>query len=122
MVDMSDRELERETVLAIAALLDDARAKDTIALDVHESCSFADYFVIATVNSQAHLRGLIDQLDEYFRANGITPLHPRRRSSEAGWVLLDLGYSVIHLMTNELRDFYELERLWFGSTTVYPNS
>ena len=119
---MSDREREQSAIVAIASLLDDARCCDTVAIDVRESCSFADYFVIATVNSQAHLRGLIDQLDEYFRQTDITPLHPRRRSSDAGWVLIDLGFGVIHLMTEELRDIYELERLWFGSSTVFPAS
>ena len=119
---MSDREEEKSVVVAIATLLDDARCRDTVAIDVRESCSFADYFIIATVNSQAHLRGLIDQLDEYFREIGVRPLHPRSRSTDAGWVLLDLGYGVIHLMTEELRDFYELERLWFGAETVFPAS
>ena len=120
MGSMSDNTNNRDDVAAISELLDAARCRDTVALDVTESCSFADFFVVATVNSQAHLRGLILQLDELFEERGIVPLHPRRRNTEAGWVLLDLGYAVVHLMTEELRDFYELERLWFGSKRVYP--
>ena len=121
MADTSDR-APREHVEEIATLLDDHRAANTIALDVREQCSFADYFVVATVTSQGHLRGLISRLDELFRERDIRPLHPRRRSEEAGWVLIDLGFAVVHLMTREMREFYELERLWFGASRVYSSS
>lgn len=109
-------------IQAIAGLLDDHRAEDTIALDVRETCSFADYFVIATVNSQGHLRGLLVRLDELFARRGIVPFHPRRRNEETGWVLIDLGYAVVHLMTAQMREFYELEKLWFGAETVFRAS
>lgn len=117
---MSDN--RRSQVVEFAKLLDEAQARGTVALDVHESCGFTDYFVIATVNSQGHLRGLILQLDELFRALEIEPLHPRKRDSQIGWVLIDLGFVVIHLMTEELREFYELEKLWFGSEEIYSSS
>ena len=112
---------DREDVIAVARLLEDAQAQETVALDVHGTCGFADYFVIATVNSQGHLRGLIPQLQDLFRARGIEPLRPPRRDADIGWVLIDLGFAVIHLMTRELREFYELERLWFGSERIDPD-
>ncbi|MFW5742022.1 MAG: ribosome silencing factor [Spirochaetota bacterium] len=117
---MSDN--QRTQVLEVARLLDDAQARDPVALDVTGSCAFADYFVIATVNSQGHLRGLILQLDELFRSLDLEPLHPRKRDTEIGWVLIDVGFVVIHLMTEELREFYELERLWFGANEIYSTS
>lgn len=117
---MSDN--HRKHVLEVARLLDDAQARDAVALDVTGSCGFADYFVIATVTSQGHLRGLILQLDELFRSLDLEPLHPRKRDTEIGWVLIDLGFAVVHLMTKDLRDFYELERLWFGAETIYSSA
>lgn len=117
---MSDK--HRTQVLEVARLLDDAQARDPVALDVTGSCGFADYFVIATVNSQGHLRGLILQLDELFRSLDLEPLHPRKRDTEIGWVLIDLGFAVIHLMAEDLREFYELERLWFGAEKIYSSS
>lgn len=117
MSDEHRRQIER-----IATLLDDAQGRDTIALDVTGTCGFADYFVVTTVNSQGHLRGLIVQLDELFSELQLEPLHPRKRDTEIGWVLIDLGFGVVHLMTEELREFYELERLWFGSKRIYSSS
>ena len=111
-----------EDIIAVSQLLDDHRAEDTIALDVHETCGFADYFVITTVNSQGHLRGLLVRLAELFSERDIVPFHPRRRSEETGWVLIDLGYAVIHLMTSEMQEFYELEKLWFGAKAVFEAS
>lgn len=110
----------RDDALAIARLLDDAKAESTVVLDVADTCGFADFMVIATSLSQGHLRGLLVQLDSLFIERGIEPLHPRRRDSEFGWVLVDLGFAVVHLMSKELREFYELERLWFGATTIFP--
>lgn len=112
---------KREHVIRISTLLADARAKDTVALDVHEMSGFADFFVIATVTSQGHQRGLVLQLDELFRERGIEPIHPRRRNSEVGWVLIDLGFVIVHLMNEEMREFYELERLWFGAKEIYSS-
>ncbi|MFW5685789.1 MAG: ribosome silencing factor [Spirochaetota bacterium] len=117
---MSDK--HQDHVVRIAQLLSDAQGRETIALDVSGTCGFSDYFVITTVNSQGHLRGLIVQLDELFRELDLRPFHPRKRDTEIGWVLIDLGFAVIHLMTEELREFYELERLWFGSETLYSSS
>ena len=108
--------------MRVATLLNDAQARDTVALDLRDNCSFADYFVVTTVNSQGHLRGLILQLDELFAELDVDPLHPRKRDSAIGWVLIDLGFAVIHLMSEEMRAFYELERLWFGSQAIYSSA
>jgi len=121
MEDLSDKEEKRkEDVFAVAELLHDAQAAETIALDVSRTCGFADYFVVTTANSQGHLRGLIDQLNDLFAARRIEPMRKLKRDAEIGWVLIDLGFAVIHLMSREMREFYELERLWFGSERLYP--
>jgi ribosome-associated protein len=121
MEDMSGKEEKRkEDVLAVAGLLDDAQAIDTVALDVSATCGFADYFVVSTANSQGHLRGLIDQLNELFAEREIEPMRKLKRDAEIGWVLVDLGFAVIHLMSRDMREFYDLERLWFGSERLYP--
>ena len=103
----------RNSVLKIARLLEDHRGEDIRALYVGEMSSWTDYFVIATVRSSAHLRGLLRSLEEYFSENSIVSLTPRKTSrTDEGWVLIDCGSFVIHLMDRQHRDFYELEKLW----------
>lgn len=109
----------KEHVDRIAGLLDEHRGKDTVALYVAGAASFTDYFVITTASSMGHLRGLHRQLEEYLHRAGIPPLNRHKRSDENAWTLLDCGFVIIHIMTEEMREFYDLERLWFGGEVVY---
>jgi ribosome-associated protein len=114
---------ERSAVVAIASLLDEHRAEDTVALDVRSLCSWTDYFVITTVRSQTHLRGLVQWLAPLLKEWGLQPLgRYRNPSPDQGWVLIDCGSIVIHLMDRERRDFYELEKLWFQAEELYSSS
>jgi len=112
----------RNRVLEIARLLEDHRGESVRALYIGEMSSWTDYFVITTVRSAAHLRGLLRSLQEYFSENHISPLTPRKTSKrEEGWILIDCGDFVIHLMDQQHRDFYELEKLWFRNELIYSS-
>jgi len=103
----------REAALAAARLIDEHKGEDTVVLDIGEVSSFADYFVIATARSSAHLSGLHRELEALLRQQGIRPRGGHRSARESGWLLLDCGDFVIHLMQREQREFYDLGRLWF---------
>lgn len=118
------------TAVAIAELLVEHQAEDTVVLDVSRTSGWTDYFVIATARSHAHLRGVLRHLNAALRrlgagrggsvGRGRAAGHSLRRApDDSGWVLVDLGDVVIHLMREEQRRFYELERLWFHSPTVF---
>lgn len=112
--------LDPETfVHAGATLLDEYGAENPVALDVRGVSSITDFLVVATVTSNAQMRGLVEKLavlcDEY----GVTGRNLKKRTDESGWFLIDCEFVVFHLMTREMRDFYELERLWFSGTKVY---
>jgi ribosome-associated protein len=109
-------------VLQIGNLIDAHKGEDTIILYVGDICSWTDFFIITTVRSDAHLRGLLRYLSEYFKKNNITPINLRKNIDEKGWVLIDCGDFIIHLMENEQRVFYELERLWFKGKVIYHSS
>ena len=103
----------------IARFLHEHQGQRTVALYVGEKSGFTDYFVITTVRSLGHLRGLVDQIFEVLDAHKLTARRSRRRITDDGWVLIDCGPIIVHLMTGELREFYDLERLWFGSEMVF---
>ena len=108
----------RETALETARLIADHRGENTVVLDIAGTSAFADFFVISTVRSSAHLAGLFRELTEFFHSRGIRPRGHHRRSFVNGWLLLDCGDFIVHLMEKEQRDFYDLERLWFRAERV----
>ena len=113
----------RTDALAVAKLLEEHRGEDVLVLDVGEAAGWTDYFVIATVASAARRRGVLRAVGAFLEARDIPPLYRRRGADEGeGWILLDCGRLVIHLMDPEHRAFYELEKLWFQSQALYSSN
>ncbi|MDR0812535.1 MAG: ribosome silencing factor [Oscillospiraceae bacterium] len=98
---------------AVAAL-DDKKARDITVLHTHDVTVLSDYFVIVTATSAPHIKTLADEVEKKLRQAGYPPLHVEGYRS-GGWVLVDFGAIVVHLFTQELREFYNLERLWADS-------
>jgi len=93
------------------AILEDRQAHDIVLLDLRNSTTIADYFVIATADSERQLRAVLRALDEELVEAGAR--NPRSEgSAETGWVLLDFNDVIVHLFSPEQREFYRLERLW----------
>ena len=84
-----------------------------VVLDLRGLSEATDYFVIASGTSDAHVRGMADPLDAA-RAGPTTS----SGLSQGRWVLLDYVDFVVHLFHPELRDFYQLERLWGEAPVV----
>jgi ribosome-associated protein len=102
-----------------ARLIADHKGEDTVVLDISEVSGFADFFIIATARSSAHLAGLHRELSVFLKGQWIRPINGGHKGrAETGWLLLDCGDFVIHLMEKEQRDFYDLERLWFKAARV----
>ena len=108
-----------EKAIEIARLMEDGKGNDVTLLDISGLNSWTDYFVIVTVNSSAHWQGLYKQIKEYIKENDLE-IHVTNRKSPDGddWNLIDLGPVVVHLMSGEARNFYELEKLWHNGTVV----
>ena len=108
-----------QKAVEIAKLMIDGKGKDVTLLDISGLNSWADYFVIATVTSSAMQQGLLKQVKEYIKENDLE-IHPTNRKSPNGedWELIDLGNNVIHLMSEQAREFYNLEKLWFKGKVI----
>lgn len=98
--------------------LRDRLAENIRVLDVSDVSTIADYFVIATGNATPHLRALADEVDIACKNEKKAKLLRRGGTPESGWVVLDFGIVVVHLMTPALREFYTLEQLWSDAKTV----
>ena len=96
--------------LAVRTLMA-GKALDLVVLEVKELCSFADYFIVASGTSRRQVQALAHQLEEAQALAGVKPLG-EEGIQEGVWVLLDYNDVVIHLFSEALRDFYNLEGLW----------
>ncbi len=100
-----------ETAKQAARLLDEKKAERINVIKIDDISSLADYFVIATGISNIHVRALADQLEEHLKAQGAAPARIEGYRSNS-WILLDYSSVVVHIFTQEGRDFYDLDRLW----------
>lgn len=111
----------KDTAIALGKLLEEHKGGDVSVLDMTGLNSWTDYFVIATVTSFVHARGLYKVVREYAEEHELD-VHfgrQRRQDDEDQWLLIDLGNIVIHFMTAQARSFYNLENLWYGAAVLY---
>ena len=104
---------DKEKALEIAQLMEDGKGKDVVVLDVSQLNSWTDFFVIVTVNSSVHWKGLYKIVKDYVKENDMQ-IHITNKKTPDGddWNLIDIGTVVVHLMS-DARNFYDLEKLWF---------
>ncbi|MBI2265835.1 MAG: ribosome silencing factor [Armatimonadetes bacterium] len=107
--------------LALARNAEEKRAGNILVLDLSGLSPIADYFVILSGRSRIHNRALADSMEDYLKRE--EDLLPRGREGykEGSWVLLDYNFVVVHILTEEAREFYHLERLW-SEAQVVPHS
>lgn len=95
----------------VVAALDDLKAVDVVVVDVVGKSSVMDYMVVASGNSDRHVKALADNVAVEAKKAGVTPLGMEGQA-QGEWVLVDLADVVVHVMLPRVRDFYQLEKLW----------
>jgi len=91
--------------------IEDIKGRDIITLDIRSKASFADYMVVCSGNSNRHVKSIAQSIGAECRAEGLVPLG--MEGNDVGeWALVDLGDIIVHVMTDEQRDKYQLEELW----------
>src|SRR5215813_11377679 len=96
---------------AVTAALDDMKAANVRVLDVRGLTDIADTMVIASGNSDRHVRSIAERVVEKSKEAGFRPLGTEG-ARDGEWVLVDLQDVVVHVMLPRVREFYGLERLW----------
>ena len=95
----------------------DKLATDVVVLDVSQICSFADYFVICSGESNRQMRTIYEEIEHVLKREGVLPHHHEGRL-DSGWLLIDYGDAVIHIFSPVERELYRLEELWKAATPV----
>ena len=107
----------KEVMEEIVKALDSKKARNITVLKTDQVSVLADYFVICTAGSTTQIKTLSDETGKLLSELGEAPLRSEGYRS-GGWVLLDFGCVVVHLFLQEMRQFYDLERLWSDAPTV----
>ncbi len=100
-----------QLVQFVQTQLEDIKARDIVTLSVGEKASFTDYMVICSGNSSRHVRSIAEHINKESKARELDILGIE--GTDVGeWALIDLGDVVVHVMTDDTRDLYQLEKLW----------
>jgi len=100
--------------------LEDDQAIDIVTIDLSGKSAIADYMIVASGRSTRHVGSIVDKLVEKLKREG--SVIPRLEGADQGdWALIDAGDIIIHVFRPEVREFYNLERMWLpegdGSTS-----
>lgn len=110
--------LDAKEMIAIAAkALDDKKGRDVKVLYTADQTTLADYFVICNGTSNTQVRALAEAVEEAMSKAGEEPHHIEGHRG-GQWTLMDYSVVVIHIFTEEGREFYGLERLWSDAQPV----
>lgn len=108
----------KEKVLAVCKVLSNKKAENIVYIDVSEKSSLCDYFVIAGARSSTAVRALCDNLEEKMEKDfGEIPSR-KDGGREGRWNVIDYTDVIVHIFNDEMRDFYNLERLWENGSNL----
>ena len=107
----------KKVAYEVTKALDDKKGIDIKLLKIDKVSSLADYFLICTGTSNTHVRTLCDYAEYTLEQLG-EPMLGREGHRGNSWELLDFGSIVVHVFTEEAREFYSLERLWADAEEI----
>ena len=100
-----------ETLRQVLVSLDDMKAEDTVSIDLRDKTSIADTMVVTSGRSHRHVGSIADRVVEDLRKAGAKNLKVEGMPN-CDWVLIDAGDVIVHVFRPEVRDFYNLEKMW----------
>lgn len=111
MTNTMTEERIKECLTLVDSALNDMKAKNITVMDVADLTDVMEHIVIADGTSKRHVRAMADSVGAEAKKSGFMPLG-REGGLDSDWTLIDLGAVVVHMMTPQAREFYDLEGLW----------
>ncbi len=109
--NLSDEDRAKATLALVLAQLDDDKAEDVVTIDLCGKTDIADAMVVASGRSARHVGAMADKIVKKLKEHGLG--RPRMEGAPAcDWVLIDAEDVIVHLFRPEVRQFYNLERIW----------
>ena len=101
----------RDYAVLAGQTLSAKKAQDILIIDISEKASFADYFVICSGTSERQINTLIDEVEDTFAKEGLLVKSVEGKQN-SGWILMDFGDIIVNLFTKEMREKYNIEKIW----------
>ena len=118
---LSEGQKTAALVQEIVHWLDEAKAEDVKTIDLAGKTSIGDFMVIATGRSDRHVGAVAEQIAKKLKEKGLGRV--RVEGLEAcDWVLIDTGDIIVHVFRDEVREFYNLEKMWSADRPVDPTA
>ena len=109
-----------EIAAAVTEYASDVKAESLLTLDLREYISYTDYFVICTGRSDRQVKAIHDRINEGMKhEHEMLPIRVDGVASRQ-WILMDYGDVVVHIFTPDMREYYQLERLWGEAPQLEP--
>lgn len=106
-------EIVSRALSTVLASLEDSKAENIVPIDIQGKSSLADYMVVASGRSHRHVAAVADKVLHALKDAGFGNARVEGLSS-ADWVLIDSGDIIIHVFRPEVREFYNLEKMWLA--------
>jgi iojap-like ribosome-associated protein len=106
-----------KTLSMILSRLDDMKAEETVTIDLRGKSAFSDYMIVTSGRANRHVGAIAENVAKGLKETGIKSIHIEGLPN-CDWVLIDSGDVIVHVFRPEVREFYNLERLWTQSPTA----
>jgi ribosome-associated protein len=118
---VSSRHAVSAIVDQILVWLDDAKAENIVTIDIKGKTSIGDTMIVASGRSDRHVGAVADQLQIKLKEAGVSRVRVEGKP-QCDWVLIDAGDIIVHLFRPEVREFYNLEKMWSADRPAEPTA
>ena len=103
---------------AVALVLDEKKGHEIKTLFVEDKTILADYFVLCTAQSNTHVKALTDEVEYQLEKIEINADRVEGRGSDNSWMVMDYGRVIVHIFSREMREFYNLDKLYSDTEQI----